>query len=198
MKKKVLIQFTLILTIFLACFIFYQLFLTDRVVKLEDIKNVESNESKNKNVSKKDTNQINDIVYNSEYLDGNNYIIKAEFGMFDRDNPDLMILTNVKGTMFFKNSDTIEISSKKARYNNVNNNTSFYQNVSVIFDDHQINSDNFDLFFDKKIGTIYNNIIYKNLNTVLQADKIDIDLITKNSKIYMLDKSKKVKIKYLN
>jgi hypothetical protein len=198
MKKKVLIQFTLILTIFLACFIFYQLFLTDRVVKLEDIKNVESNESKNKNVSKKDTNQINDIVYNSEYLDGNNYIIKAEFGMFDKDNPDLMILTNVKGTMFFKNSDTIEISSKKARYNSVNNNTSFYQNVSVIFDDHQINSDNFDLFFDKKIGTIYNNIIYKNLNTVLQADKIDIDLITKNSKIYMLDKSKKVKIKYLN
>ena len=154
MKKKVLIQFTLILTIFLACFIFYQLFLTDRVVKLEDIKNVESNESKNKNVSKKDTNQINDIVYNSEYLDGNNYIIKAEFGMFDKDNPDLMILTNVKGTMFFKNSDTIEISSKKARYNSVNNNTSFYQNVSVIFDDHQINSDNFDLFFDKKIGTI--------------------------------------------
>ena len=198
MKKKVLIQFTLILTIFLACFIFYQLFLTDRVVKLEDIKNVESNESKNKNVSKKDTNQINDIVYNSEYLDGNNYIIKAEFGMFDKDNPDLMILTNVKGTMFFKNSDTIEISSKKARYNSVNNNTSFYQNVSVIFDDHQINSDNFDLFFDKKIGTIYNSIIYKNLNTVLQADKIDIDLITKNSKIYMLDKSKKVKIKYLN
>ena len=198
MKKKVLIQFTLILTIFLACFIFYQLFLTDRVVKLEDIKNVESNESKNKNVSKKDTNQINDIVYNSEYLDGNNYIIKAEFGMFDKDNPDLMILTNVKGTMFFKNSDTIEISSKKARYNSVNNNTSFYQNVSVIFDDHQINSDNFDLFFDKKIGTIYNNIIYKNLNTVLQADKIDIDLITKNSKIYMLDKSKKIKIKHQN
>ena len=33
---------------------------------------------------------------------------------------------------------------------------------------------------------------------MLQADKIDIDLITKNSKIYMFDKSKKIKTKILN
>ena len=80
----------------------------------------------------------------------------------------------------------------------MNYNTNFYQKVLIVFKDHQINSDNFDLFFDKKLGTIYSNIIYKNLNTILQADKVDIDLITKDSKIYMLDKSKKVNIKYLN
>ena len=97
-----------------------------------------------------------------------------------------------------KNSDIIEITSKKANYNSVNYNTNFYQDVLVIFEGHQINSDNLDLFFDKNLGTIYNNIVYKNTNTTLIADKIDIDLITKDSKIYMIDETKKIKIKHLN
>ena len=195
MNRKVLIQLTLILTIFFSCLIFYKLYFTDQVVKLEDIKN---NELKNKNEEKKGTNQMQDIVYNSKYLDENNYIIKAEFGEFDKDNPDLMLLTNVNGKLFSKNSSVIEITSEKAMYNSLDYNTSFYKNVLITFEDHKIESDNFDIFFDKKIGTIYNNIIYKNLNTVLKADKVDIDLITKNSKIYMLDKSKKIKIKLSN
>ncbi len=194
-NKKILIQFFLILTIFLTCFIFYKLFFIDPIVEL---KNVENNQWKSKNLIKKGTNQMNGIVYNSTYLDDNNYIIKAEFGEFSADDPGLMILTNVTGTIFLKNSETIEISSKKARYDSVGYNTNFSENVLIIFNDHQINSDNFDLFFDKKLSTIYNNIIYKNLNTMLHADKIDIDLITKNSKIYMFDKSKKIKAKILN
>ena len=197
MNKKVLIQFSLILTIFLTSFIFYHLYLRDPILKIKKSENTGSNELENKDF-KNGTSRINDIVYNSEYLDGNNYVIKAEFAEFEKDNPQIMMLINVKGTVFFKNSDKIIISSERASYNSISNNTNFFQNVSVIYGDHQINSDNFDLLFDKKIGTIYKNIIYKNLNTVLQADKIDIDLITKNSKIYMLDKSKKVKINYLN
>ena len=45
---------------------------------------------------------------------------------------------------------------------------------------------------------MYGNVIYKNLITTLHADKIDIDLITKDSKIYMLNKSKKIIVKNLN
>ena len=194
-NKKILIQFFLILTIFLTCFIFYKFFFINPIAEL---KNVENNQWKNKNLIKKGTNQMNGIVYNSTYLDDNNYIIKAEFGAFSADDPGLMMLTNVTGTIFLKNSETIEISSKKARYDSVGYNTNFSENVLITFNDHQINSDNFDLFFDKKLSTIYNNIIYKNLNTMLHADKIDIDLITKNSKIYMFDKSKKIKAKILN
>jgi len=194
-NKKILIQFFLILTIFLTCFIFYEFFFIDPIAEL---KNVENNQWKSKNLIKKGTNQMNGIVYNSTYLDDNSYIIKAEFGEFSADDPGLMMLTNVTGTIFLKNSETIEISSKKAKYDSVGYNTNFSENVLITFNDHQINSDNFDLFFDKKISTIYNNIIYKNLNTMLHADKIDIDLITKNSKIYMFDKSKKIKAKILN
>jgi len=191
-NKKILIQFFLILIIFCASFIFYKVFFTNPILELEN------KISENKNDEKKKTNMINDITYKSVHSGDNSYIIKAEFGEIDKDNQDFMLLTNVKGKFFFKDSDMIEISSEKAYYDSLNYNTNFYQNVLIVFKDHQINSDNFDLLFDKKLGTIYSNIIYKNLNTVLRADKVDINLITKDSKIYMLDKSKKVKIKYLN
>lgn len=192
MNKKILIQFFLILIIFCVSFIFYKVFFTNPILELEN------KISENKNDEKKKTNIINDITYKSVHSGDNSYIIKAEFGEIDKDNQDFMLLTNVKGKFFFKDSDMIEISSEKAYYDSLNYNTNFYQNVLIVFKDHQINSDNFDLSFDKKLGTIYSNIIYKNLNTVLRADKVDINLITKDSKIYMLDKSKKVKIKYLN
>ena len=195
MNKKVLIQFSLFLVVLVACFTFYRLFFKNPEIKLNDIR---KDKQENKILIEQDTNQIKDIVYNSNYSNDNKYTIKAEFGQFNKEEPDLMLLTNVKGTILLNNSDIIKISSDKASYNSENYNTNFYKNVLIIFEDHRINSDNFDLFFDKKISTIYNNVTYKNLNTTLRADKIDIDLITKDSKIYMLDKSKKVKIKSLN
>jgi len=194
MNKKVLIQLSLFLTIFISCLIFYRLFFIDPNAEIENTKY----DQESKKISKSTTNQINEITYKSKYLDNKNYVIKAEFAEFSADSPDIMLLYNVKGKMFSDSSDIIEISSKKAIYNSVNYNTNFYENVLVNYNDHQINSDNFDLFFDKKISTIYNNVTYKSLNTILHADKIDIDLITKNSKIYMLDKSKKVRIQNLN
>ena len=63
---------------------------------------------------------------------------------------------------------------------------------------HVITSDNLDLLFEVSLATISNNVIYKNLNTRMQADKIEIDLITKNSKIFMDNKTDKVKIVNIN
>ena len=195
MNKKVLIQFSLLLTIFISCLIFYRVFFFSPDLELKDIKKSQQDQ---KVFLENGTNQMNDITYNSKYLDDNKYIIKAKFAEFNEDDPDIMLLTNVKGKIFFESSGTVEIFSNKALYNSVNYNTNFYNKVLVVYENNQINSNNFDLFFDKKIGTIYGDVIYKNLNTTLEADKIDIDLITKDSKIYMLDKSKKINIKNLN
>ena len=38
------------------------------------------------------------------------------------------------------------------------------------------------------------NLVYENNTSRLRADKIEIDLITKNSKIFMYNKKKKIKI----
>ena len=47
------------------------------------------------------------------------------------------------------------------------------------------------IFKDQKIK-IYNEIKYNNLNTVLLADVAEIDLLTKNLKIYMNQNKKKI------
>jgi lipopolysaccharide export system protein LptA len=68
----------------------------------------------------------------------------------------------------------------------------------VTYEDHNINSDNLNLEFEKSLATISDNIIYKNLNTKLQADKVEIDLITKSSRIFMNNKLDKVNIIGMN
>jgi len=195
MQKKTLIQLSLLLLIFFFIIIFYQSYFGDlSEVKIENVikKNL------NKDMAKKGMNKIEKVSYTSQDLEGNSYNVKSDFGEFDQNKPDIILLTNVEAIILTKNSKPIKIYSKKSLYNNLNYNTNFYDEVQIIYENHKISSNNFDLIFNEKIGTVYNNVVYKNLNTTLYADKIDIDLISKNSKIYMFDKSKKVKIKNLD
>ena len=195
MQKKTLIQLTLLLIIFAIIIIFYKSYFGN--LNQIKIKNV-IKEDLNKEIVKKGINQIEKVSYTSQDLDGNSYSVESEFGEFEQNKPDIMLLTNVKATILTKNSEPITIYSKKSLYNNLNYNTNFYDDVQITYKDHKIFSNNFDLIFNEKTGTIYNNVLYKNLNTMLYADKIDIDLISKDSKIFMFDKSKKVKIKNLD
>ena len=58
---------------------------------------------------------------------------------------------------------------------------------------HSIKSEDLFLkYIDKEIK-ISNNVVYKNQNNRLEADEIDLDMITKTSKIYMKDEKNKVK-----
>jgi len=195
MQKKTLIQLTLLLLIFAIIIIFYKSYFGN--LNQVKIKNV-IKEDLNKEIVKKGINQIEKVSYTSQDLDGNSYSVESKFGEFHQNKPDLMLLTNVKATILTKNSEPITIYSKKSLYNNLNYNTNFYDDVQITYKDHKIFSNNFDLIFNEKTGTIYNNVVYKNLNTMLYADKIDINIISKDSKIYMFDKSKKVKIKNLD
>jgi lipopolysaccharide export system protein LptA len=195
MHKKSLIQLSLLFFIFAIIIIFYKSYfgnLSEVKIKNEIAKN------SNKDIVKKGINQIGKMSYTSQDLEGNSYIIESDFGEYDQKKPDLILLTNVEATILTKNSEPIKIYSNKSLYNNSNYNTNFYDKVQIIYKDQTIFSNNFDLIFNEKTGTIYNNVIYKKLNTLLYADKIDIDLISKDSKIYMFDKSKKVKIKNLD
>ena len=195
MQKKTLIQLTLLLLIFAIIIIFYKSYFGNlSEIKIENV----IKDDLNKETVKKGINQIGKVSYTSKDLEGNSYSVKSDFGEFDQNKPDIMLLTNVEAIVLTKNSEPIKIYSKKSLYNNLNYNTNFYDDVQITYKDHKIFSNNFDLIFNEKTGTIYNNVLYKNLNTMLYADKIDINIISKDSKIYMFDKSKKVKIKNLD
>ena len=69
------------------------------------------------------------------------------------------------------------------------NNTNFYTKVELIYLDNQVNCENLDISFDNNEIEAYNDLIYKNSNTTLLADKVMINFVTKDSKIYMMDES---------
>ena len=152
-------------------------------------------------INNSDSNQ-NNLMSNIKYFAadkiGNEYIVQSKLAEFDPNQPNLILMEEVKGIIQFNNSSPILISSDKAIYNKLNHDTKFFENVLAVYDDHKISSQNLELFFDRNLASISKKIIYKNLNTELRADRIEIDLVTKNLKILMDKKTKKVKVLTLN
>jgi lipopolysaccharide export system protein LptA len=195
MSKKIFIQLFLFLVIFFICLYFYKFFFKNNKIKKVSESGINRHVDQ---ISKDESNIMTKLNYSVRDINDNEYTIYADYGKFDKEKIGLILMTNVTGIITSKNKDPIEIFSAEALYDEANYNTNFFNGVIVTYTNHRIVSDKLDLFFDKKIAIVKDNIIYKNLNTKLQADKIKIDLITKNSKIYMDNKTDKVKIKSLN
>ena len=151
--------------------------------KKEIYKNVdEAKSSEIKNVS--DTEYL---TKNIEYVSSNNkgeiFKIIAEFGRTNLENSDILNLENVKGTITSTEKSKIYISSKFADYNYSNQNSSFYKNVKIKYDDREISCDNLDLNISNNIAVAYNNVIMKDKNSSMKAQKVTLDILTKDISI---------------
>ena len=196
MNKKALIQITLFSIIVL---ILFSIFMTYRNINKLNTEELRDIEEKSLNTGKiQDTNIIKNIEYFSKDENNNEYRIKSEFGKIDPKKPNLILMENVFAQIALKNSSPITISSNFALYDNISYNTNFYENVNLEHKYHKINSEKIDLTFDENLVFISGNVIYKNLDAKLEADKIRIDLISKDVKIYMDKKKNKVTINSIN
>ena len=194
MRKKTLFQFLLLAIIaIILIFIYMNYNVNESKNNLRDSSNI-----LNSNSTTDSANIILDLKYVAKEQNGSEYIITSEKGVLNDENPELILMNNVLAVINLKNSNSIKISSDTALYNSGNFNTKFIGNVLMTNKEHNITSDNLDLVFQDNLVTITNNVIYKNSNTKMYADKIEIDLVTKNSKIFMNDGSKKVKIIGMN
>ena len=185
MSSKSLIQSGIVLIISLIFLVTYLLFF----IIFEDL--VKINEAE---IDNKVDNKILDLKYNAIDEDGNSYVIESAAGKVSEKEKNLLILEKVTGVIKIKNSEDIIILSDFANYNKTTLDTYFYDNVRLTYDGHSIDSNElFMNYIDKNIN-IKDNVRYKGLNNKLYADIVEIDLVTKFSKIYMLDKQKKVKV----
>jgi len=189
MKKKIFIQlFLFSLFLFLSIFSYYKYF------NKESQNVTEVTQDKNLNKKNNETNLITDLKYFSVDEKENKYEITSEYGEISPDNPDIIMMKNVKAIIEIYNSDPIIITSNFAKYNVKNYDTNFEENILVKHADNKLNGENLDLSFQDNLMSMYNNIIYQNPDTKLFADKLEIDLITKDSKIIMNNKQSKIKI----
>jgi lipopolysaccharide export system protein LptA len=200
-KKKLLLQiFLIFLVIIFPVFIYFTYFHSSEVVNSLDKKDVieyeDAKDTSLKEIEKKDisSNLIENLRYISKDSQNNKYEIISKYGKISNENQDIILMTEVKAKITMVGSNPIFISAGFAKYNAQNYETNFSDNVVLSYTDHKINSDNLELLFEKNLATIYSNIVYTNLKTIILADKLEFDMLSKNSKIFMNEKNKKIKI----
>ena len=190
MNIKILIQLLLFIILASTTATYYYFYKDNKT-------NANVNKINNNNeisINKNSSNLIKNIYYVSTDNLGNKFIIKSKTGEINIVNPDIVYMTNVEAIINLINSDPIIIKSNYAKYNKINYETNFEEDVLLTYQTHRITSQNLDLSFENNLATIYNKIVYDNNNVKLSADILEIDLITKNSKIFMDNEYKKIKI----
>ena len=194
-----LILFTIILGIF---YVFYFVYFKKNVSEINKTTTEETIKSEiilTKEDSPKDLNNQNEsnIIKNIEYKStdrsGNDYILKAKIGEIDIKNKNIIRLNGVSGKIILVQKEPININSKFAIYNTENSDTKFYEEVKIQFENNQINSGHFDLFINENIAKIYDNVIFDNNLSKINADIINIDLLSGNINVDMFNKSNKVR-----
>ena len=196
MSRSLLIQIGILaLIVFIGYLTFLYLNKNEfsKSVDSAELKKIQETQINEQIANSQISNQILDIAYKSSDDRGNIYEINSVSGKIEDKNENVLILEDVKAKIIIKNYSTFLIKSGKAKYNKLNLNTHFFSNVNLYYLNHSIKSEDLFLkYIDKEIK-ISNNVVYKNQNNRLEADEIDLDMITKTSKIYMKDEKNKVK-----
>tara|TARA_B100000902_G_scaffold18281_1_gene21895 strand:- start:19 stop:651 length:633 start_codon:yes stop_codon:yes gene_type:complete len=203
MEKKSLIQIFLIILLFITALLIFNHFYTSN----DSAKNIEKKiiDTEINEKQSVDKNIIENVQYSFNNSKGDLYQVLADFGEINLDNPNLMFLTNVNASLILTNKTNIILTSDFANFNTKTFETTFINNIKVERDEEIITGDelylvleqekkgnNNDSSLEENLIRISNNILYKKPGYSLKADILEIDLITKNIKIFMLDKQKKV------
>ena len=195
---KSFLQLFLLSLIIIVSFFFYKSYFVEK----KSINQVELNYPKLKKdldnakvLPKKEDSLITNLKYNVELIDSGQYEIKADTSklIFDGNN-EIIFMENVIATFTDKNNKIIYITSDNDKFSSVNYNTFFRKNIKIRYEKNTINSNKLDFNFNDNSILIYDDVIYKGVNSTMQTDNIKINLITKEIKIFMDGSKNKVKI----
>ena len=189
-NKRILIQLSILILIFLSVIIFYNKYLK---VGKESAKLIKDKDIENQNLPKNDSNLIYNLNYNSKDIENNQYFINSDSGTMSENNSEF-IMNIVNAKIILNDKTEIIIYSDNAIYNNMTYYTKFYGNVVAKYGVNTINSQSLDLNFEENLATVYDNVLFENLDSKIKTDRVEFDLKTKNILVLMNDKSKKVNI----
>ncbi len=188
MKKRLFIQISFIFFTLLFSIFFFNL-----IFKNKDIVNNETDII----IKPDEKNLIEGIQYFSKDFKGNTYLIEAASGIMDKENQDIINLENVKAKINFDENNVIEIFSNKAIYNINNYDTEFSDNVNLNYKDNKLTCEKILAKFSENYAILKGNLIFKNFETQLYADQMEVDLISRTTKTSMFNDENKIKIKRL-
>ena len=147
---------------------------------------------------KSNSNTFVDVNYSSEDSKGNKYIINAKKGEIDYLNSNIIFLQEVNALIELNNSNNIKIKSDYGKYNSDNLDTIFSKNVIITYLENEITGEYLDFSIGRNSMIISRDVIYNNIENILKADVIEIEVDTKNTKIFMYDEKKKINVQSKN
>ena len=186
MKKKATIVIILILLVIIVLISFINF--SQKKTSSKNIENTTEEKSFSSNI-------IKNVSYVSEDAKGNKYTINAYQGEIDLANSDLIYLTDVIALIDLIDSENIEITSDYGKYNITNYDTIFSKNVIINYQYNKITGEYLDFSFDRESMIVSKEVVYTNLENILKADVIEVNIETKDTKIFMHESEKQVNIK---
>ena len=196
MIDKKAFQVVLLILLILIIFIFNQIYFSDNRKILKNNEATIETEIKNlsDNSEEKPSNIIQNLKYVSKDLLGNTYIVTAESAIIKKDRENEVKLNEVNAKIIKKDDTTIFIYSTTADYNKINHNTVFKEKVHVEYEKQTIDANIVNLNFANNFIEILENVYYINEDTKIYADKAELNLLSNELKISMINAEDKVQI----
>lgn len=140
-----------------------------------------------------DKNILMEVEYVTTDNRGNKYQIFAKSAKTSPTDKDVLDLNQVRGIITSDYRSTIYIVSDFAKYNSVDLNSKFYNNVVINFEDKQINCDTFTMDMNINLAEAYGNVVVTDPKSKMYAGIITLDIKTKDININP-EAKKKIKI----
>ena len=135
-------------------------------------------------------NLTKEIEYTTSNEEGDKFKITAKYGKTNNENSNILDLEDVDGIISSTKRSEVFITSDYAKYNYNNQNSRFYNNVKIKYDDKIITCDTLDLQTNNNLAIAYNNVKIEDGKSIMKAQNVILNLINKNIKINSKDKIK--------
>ena len=203
---KGLLQLSLLGLIFVISILFYNnYFLENKNIikeKPNDNKNetsIQKNTNENQtltlNENEIENNQIKNLLYKVDYSESGKYEIRSKLSKLNyNDDVEKVSMSDVSAFIVDKNANRIDIKSNKALLNTTTYKTSFFGDVQIKYLGSVITSNKLDFNFKENIILISDNILFKSINTKIEADNVRIHLLTKEIEVFMNNSQDKIEL----
>ncbi len=200
MNRKIILVtiFIIFFFSFLVFFYFKSNYNNELIKKRHQAESIEKENIEKIDEIIESSNIIEDVSYSAKDTRGNEYFLKATEGTIDQSESDYIFLKSVNAIVNLKDYKIIEISSDFGKYNIKNYDTIFSKNVIIKYLDNKITGDYLDFSWEKNFMIISRDVILENNENSLQADVIEVNIKTRDIKIFMYEENKKINIQSTN
>ena len=186
-KRLILIQAILLIAAMLLLYIFYY---QDNINK----KPSEEVKTENENLEKlSQSNYFEDVEYKGIDANGNRYLLQSKIATFGEENPELVNMTKMNATFYFKDGKILKVSGETGTYNNKSNDMEFRGNVIVVQSDNRIFADNLDYLNLKRLIKVYGNVRGESLDGNFTSDVLNLNIDNQSVDVFMIN-NEQVKI----